>query len=199
LLVGGGGFSFFLDPLLAPGSTRLVHELAFSIHGQYVFGDRRLIPEEEALVGGFYSVRGYPEAFDSADSAFVGTAEYRLYLARMLRPTEEMNVAIGSKLSSHSQFGNPFRFRPKEVFGRPDWDLIFRAFVDGGQTYNNERRPTETDRSLLSSGVGLELQLKRNLNVRLDYAFVLIPQQENLVEPIAYGDSRLHFSATLAW
>jgi hemolysin activation/secretion protein len=197
----GGGFSFFLDPLIAPKSAILKHELAFSLRGQYALGNARLIPEEEELIGGFYSVRGYPEAFDAGDTMYVGTAEYRFYLARALlpTPTQGMNVAVGSKVASHSQFGNPFRFRPKETYGRPDWDVILRAFVDGGQLFHNRAVPTETDRSLASVGVGVEFQLKRNLNLRLDYGIVLRAETANLPTPIEYGDSRVHFSATLAW
>jgi hemolysin activation/secretion protein len=195
----GGGFSFFLEPLIAPKSTQLAHELAFSVRGQYTLDNRRLIPEEEELIGGFYSVRGYPEAFDAGDTMYVATAEYRCYLGRIIKPTREMNVAVGSKVSSHSQFGNPFRFRPKETYGRPDWDLILRVFADGGQLFHNRPVPTETDRSVASTGVGLELQIKRNLNLRVDYGFVLRSETENLDDPIDSGDSRVHFSGTLAW
>ena len=199
VLKWGGGLSFFLEPLITPNSTQLAHELAFSVRGQYTLANRRLISEEEDLIGGFHSARGYPEAFDAGDTMYMASVEYRCYLGRLLKPTREMNVAVGSKISSHSQFGNPFRFRPKETYGRPDWDVILRAFADGGQLFHNRAVSTETDRGVASAGVGLELQIKRNLNLRLDYGFVLLSQTENLTKPIDYGDSRVHFSATLAW
>ncbi len=193
------GLSFFLEGILDPHPDKLVHELAISARGQYVFEDRRLIPQQTDLIGGSSSVRGYPEAFDQADTVFVGSAEYRFYLARALKPAVEEHRLLGAKTTDSTHFDNRFRFRARDAYSRPDWDLILRAFVDGGQTHNNRRRLAETDRSLLSTGIGLELQLRRNLNVRADYGFVLRSERENLIHPVEYGDSRLHLSATLTW
>ena len=128
----GMGVSFFLEPLFSAKSTQLANEFSISSQGQYTFGDRRLIPQQEQLIGGFYSVRGYPEAIDTGDTVFVGTAEYRFYLARALKSGSAQNLAVGAKTSQHDQFGNPFRFRAKDAYGRPDWDLILRTFLDGG-------------------------------------------------------------------
>ena len=69
----------------------------------------------------------------------------------------------------------------------------------GGQTYNNHRSPTETDRNLLGTGVGAELEIRRNLDIRLDYGVALLSETENLKDKVHAGDSRIHFSATLAW
>jgi hemolysin activation/secretion protein len=195
----GGGFSFFLEPMLTPKSDRLAHEVALSSRGQFVFGGQRLIPQQEELIGGFYSVRGYPEVLDAADTVYVGSLEYRWYVARSIKPIEKRNVAIGSKTSSRNQFANPFRFTPKDIFGRPKWEFILRAFLDGGQSFNNHRRPSETDRNLLGTGAGLEIQMGRNLNVRVDYGIALLAERQNLRDPVDAGDNRVHFSATLAW
>ena len=84
----------------------------------------------------------------------------------------------------------------------PDWDLIFRVFGDAGQTYNNEIQiATEVDRSLMSVGAGLELQLFKPiyLTLRLDYGIVLADETELLLEPVNRGDSRIHISGTIAW
>ncbi|HXJ55836.1 MAG TPA: ShlB/FhaC/HecB family hemolysin secretion/activation protein [Verrucomicrobiae bacterium] len=198
LFKGGAGFSFFLDPLFSRDQTRLIHEFATSVSGQYSVGDR-LIPPQQLLIGGANSVRGYPEALDGGDSGFTGNAEYRLYLARLLAPSAGLNVAVGAKMTPRSQFGNPFRFRPRDVYGRPNWDLIFRTFVDGGCTFNQHPVASEQDRNLLSAGLGLELQVRRNLSVRGDYGFALISQRTGVAEPVDRGDGRWHFSAVLAW
>jgi hemolysin activation/secretion protein len=195
----GVGAAFFLEPFFSENPTQLVHEISFSSRGQYTFGNQRLVPQQEEIIGGFYSVRGYPEALDAGDTVFVGTGEYRFYLARALRIVPQGNISVGSKTSWREQFANPFRFRAKDVYGRSNWDLILRTFIEGGQTYNNRRRPTETDRSLLSTGVGVELQVRRNLDLRLDYGIALKSETENLANPVSYGSSRVHFSATVAW
>jgi hypothetical protein len=195
----GAGLSFFVDPFFGPEAHEFRHELSFSSHGQYAFDNHRLIPEETAIIGGTYSVRGYPEALDLGDTVFVGTAEYRFYLARALRPAAEEKFLLGPKATDRSEFDNPYRFRSKDVYSTPGWDLILRAFLDGGQSYNNRRLPTETDRSLLGTGVGIEFQFRRNLNLRADYGWALLPERENLAHPVEYGDSRIHFSAMVAW
>jgi len=195
----GTGFSFFLEPLISPQSTLLANEISISSQGQYTFDDHRLIPQQEQLIGGFNSVRGYPEALDAGDTVFVGTAEYRFYLARVLSGNTEENLSVGSKTSQHDQFGNPFRFRAKDAYGRPNWDFILRTFVDGGQSYNNRSLPSETDRSLLSTGVGAELEIRRNLDIRLDYGIALLSETQNLTDPVNAGDGRVIFSVTVAW
>jgi hypothetical protein len=195
----GAGYSFFLEPLVVRHPEKLVHELSFSSHGQYVFGERRLIPQQTALIGGMYSVRGYPEALDLGDTVVVGTAEYRFHLARALMPVTEEKRRVGAKQTARAQFENPFRFRSGDAFSRPNWDVVVRAFVDGGKSYHNRRQPMETDRDLLSAGVGVDLQLWRNLTVRGDYGVALRSEEQNLARRVKSGDGRVHFSATLSW
>ncbi|MEI9893473.1 MAG: hypothetical protein WDN28_06125 [Chthoniobacter sp.] len=83
--------SVFLEPLLFGKawdeqqvwwkSTR-AHELAFSFHGQVPLDKARLAPELQMTVGGFDTVRGYPEALAAGDSVMVATAEYRFHVPR---------------------------------------------------------------------------------------------------------------------
>jgi hypothetical protein len=79
--------SVYLEPLLdrkkwqnpnAPEAT-LAHEIYLGIRGQYAFDDARLIPIAEQTLGGFYTVRGYPESAIAGDTVVVGTAEYRFH------------------------------------------------------------------------------------------------------------------------
>jgi len=182
--------SFFLEPLLdkafgAEGST-LAHELYFSVRGQTSFGSR-LPPNFVTVAGGFYSVRGYPESFVVGDQGFVATAEYRYHIPRGLAPGE-----VGT-------FGDqPFRWRPQQTLGRPDWDLIGRAFIDVGRTVNEDRLAFETDQTLVGAGVGGELAIKRNFSLRLDLGFVL-KEATNDVSTEEEGDSRLHAQITILY
>ena len=102
-----------------------------------------------------------------------------------------------------------FRFRPSGPGAGADWDLILRAFLDYGQTYNNRTQiAVETDRTLMSIGGGLELQMFKlpgkggiplYMTVRADYGYVLQSQTQLLLNPVNAGDTRLHISATIAW
>jgi hypothetical protein len=52
---------------------------------------------------------------------------------------------------------------------------------------------------LLSVGVGVELQLWRNIDLRLDYGIPLIGEEDFLVHPVHSGDGRFHFLLSLLW
>mgnify|MGYP002261583232 CR=1 FL=1 len=90
--------------------------------------------------------------------------------------------------------GQPFKWAPQQVFGLPDWDLILRAFVDGGYAVPHDKLSYENSETMLSTGVGVELLLKRNVSVRADWGIALdeTPGSER-------GDNELHFVATLLY
>ena len=115
--------------------------------------------------------------------------------------TEVRNTRGGSSPS--------FQIRPKGAGAGADWDLIVRGFLDYGQTYNNRiQTSVETDRTMMSVGGGLELQMFKlpgkgglplYMTVRADYGYVLDAQENLLLKPVKAGDSRIHISATIAW
>jgi len=187
--------SFYLEPLIQgaawsdPASsdrqTTLAHEIAVSLRGQYSFGNR-LIPQAEEVVGGLYSVRGYPESLIAGDDSIIASAEYRFHLPRAL--------AIQPDPSKTPLFGKPFRFAPEQRYGRPDWDLIFKGFVDAARVTNSDRETFESDETLIGAGIGTELVFRRNLNVRLDWGFAL--QDAGQTDA---GDNRVHLSITLLY
>lgn len=170
------GYSAFLEPLLAPSkwrdpstelSSTLAHELAFSFRGQYAF-DYRLVPQASQSIGGLYSVRGFNQSFAVGDTVLIGSVEYRFHLPRAL-PVARQPLRI--PLLGH------FRAAPQQVYGRPDWDLTFRAFFDVGRTIRNDVpgsggtvESAEVNQTLLSAGVGAELQIRSNIRARLDWA-----------------------------
>ncbi|MCG8590083.1 MAG: hypothetical protein MJE66_12400 [Proteobacteria bacterium] len=165
--------SQYLEPLFdrkswedpaTPYTSTLAHELAVSFRGQHAF-DYRLPPQFQQVAGGLYSVRGYPQSVAVGDSALLATAEYRFHLPRAL-PVARRPLQLPGL--------GPFRFAPQQVYGRPDWDLVFRAFFDAGQTGVDERRNAlDRSQTLLGAGAGVELQIKSNLRARLDWARAL--------------------------
>lgn len=194
--------SFYLEPLLDPEAWRdaaspetstLAHELAFMFRGQWALGGYRLIPQNERVVGGFFTVRGYPESSVAGDTGLIGTAEYRLHVPRLLKiqpdPTKTPLPLLGM----------PFRWAPQTVFGRPDWDLILRAFFDVGRTMNTWRQSAfEENHTLMSTGVGVEIQFTRHINVRCDWGFPL-RDLDTTSQTVDAGDHRFHFVATVLY
>lgn len=166
------GASYFLEPLLfrsrfddptSAASSRLSHEIAIGARGQYAF-DYRLIPQSSQVIGGLYSVRGFPQGVAVGDTVFLGTAEYRFHIPRSL-PIRRRPVEL--------PWVGDFRIAPQQVYGRPDWDLIFRAFIDAGKSIRNNGQlatATELNQSLVGAGVGLEFIFRGNLRARVDWA-----------------------------
>ena len=125
---------------------------------------------------------GYPESVAVGDTVFLGTVEYRFHLPRALgysEPTEFL--------------GQPFRVRPEYPYGRADWDLVFRGFLDMGYTINSDPFSFENDRALIGAGVGVEFLFKRNFNVRVDWGFAL----KEIDGVVNSGSNRLHFAASI--
>lgn len=190
--------SFFLEPLLnrqgwqdpeTPESSTLAHEISLSFRGQYAFEDR-LTPQQMMVAGGMYTVRGYPEAIVSGDAALIGTAEYRFYLPRILGINPDPQTFLGREIRGGRQ---PFRWTPQHVYGRADWDLIFRGFLDVGHTINHDRLAFENDETLVGAGVGVEFLFRRNLNLRVDWGIALTGVEDRY----SSGSSRVHFVGTI--
>jgi len=189
--------SFFIEPLLdqlrglsgnAPES--LATEIALSFRGQNSLGSR-LIPNEQLVAGGFYTVRGYPESFAAGDNVYIGSVELRHYPIRARAPGPyDFNL-----LQDRAQRSG-FRWEPTRPYGSADWDLVLRAFIDFARVVNDGRLSFEKDATLVGTGVGAELRLLDNLNLRLDWG-VAVTDAENSSESVEAGDWRLHFAATL--
>lgn len=179
------GTSFFLEPLLAgrdgERARTLAHEIALGVRGQYAF-DNRLIPNAEQVAGGLYSVRGYPESITAGDTVVIASAEYRFHVPRAFEIEEE----------PRSLFGRPFRYAPQQPYGRPDWDLILRGFVDAARVANSDRQAFESDQDMLGAGVGVELLLYRNVSLRMDWAAAI----EEIEGQVKAGSNRFHFVFT---
>ncbi|MEM1185697.1 MAG: hypothetical protein AAGI53_11950 [Planctomycetota bacterium] len=198
-VVFSGGFSgsVFLEPLLnnrawndpsTPESSTLAHELAIRFAGQYGF-NQRLIPNAEGVIGGLYTVRGYPESVAAGDSVYTGSIEYRFHVPR----------AFAIEPQPRTVFGRPFRAAPQQVYGSPDWNLMLKGFFDFGQSFISQPLGFEQEETLASVGVGLELQLYRNLSFRTDWGFVLSEVGDETSGVTERGDERVHLLFTLAF
>ena len=201
---GDFGFTQYLEPLFNPrawrdpstaASSTLAHEISLGARGQYAFG-HRLIPQAEQVVGGLYSVRGYDQSSAVGDNVIIGTFEYRFHLPHSL-PVNREPVQL--------PLLGDFRVAPQQVYGRPDWDFILRAFVDAGGTSSNKRPDRqangiklEPSEFLLGAGVGLELVIRNNFRARVDWATALRSNQSTSNEVDA-GDSEFHFLFTVLY
>ena len=165
-------WSFYLEPLLdpwgfadpeTPGSSTLAHELAVLARAQWAM-NHRLVPQFQQVAGGFTTVRGYEQSAAVGDDLLLGSLEYRLHIPRLLSPDPNPPElpAMGT-----------FRTRPTQVWGAPDWDLIFRIFGDAARVESSHALAFEDPETLASVGGGLELQVLRNLILRGDVGYTL--------------------------
>lgn len=190
------GYTTFLEPLFRPEAWRdpatqlsstLAHEFSIGVRGQYGF-DYRLIPQSNAAIGGLYSVRGYGQSVAVGDSIAIGSVEYRFHVPRALPVTREplRLPLIGD-----------FRATPQQVYGRPDWDLILRGFLDVGHAVRNDRGEVdagaaESNQTLIGLGVGAELQIRSNFRARIDWATALMNTNGDISNDTNVGQSEIH-------
>ncbi|MAG31091.1 MAG: hypothetical protein CL908_09405 [Deltaproteobacteria bacterium] len=190
------GYSTFLEPLLFPNAWRdpsseqtstLAHEISLGFRGQYAF-DYRLIPQVSRTIGGLYSVRGYDQSVGVGDTVLIGSFEYRFHLPRALPVTREpMRLPL---------IGD-FRAAPQQVYGRPDWDLVLRAFVDVGRSIRNDQSDAssgirEYNQTLVGVGLGADLTIRSNLRAQIDWATALNDTNQNIARPTEVGDNEIH-------
>jgi len=178
--------NFYIEPLVKKnwgepdsGST-LAHEVSLAIRGQIIFGDDRVAPTFTQVVGGFYTVRGYPESYTAADNVVIATFEYRLHIPRLFKPGEPTTL-----------LGQPFHVRPKQQLAPTDWDLVFRTFLDVGRTVHNDREPFEKNVTAVGAGIGVQVQLKSNVSVTFDWGIAL-NDTDNGSSRVDAGSSRGH-------
>lgn len=194
-------YDLYHSTLLGPSwglGDSLAHELVGKVRGQYAF-DYRLIANEQDVVGGAYTVRGYPESASAGDSTIVASLEYKYHVPRGFSIAEPGTMfGRPARTAKYRYFGQDFRYHPSEPMGFTDWDLALSAFFDIGRTVKNEKLPGETDNSLSSVGVGAEFSLRSNVSLRLDWGFALQDLQDGS-NTVDAGDSRLHVNFMLMY
>ncbi len=179
--------SYFAD-------ERLVNELYGYMQWQYAFNNR-LIPEYESVLGGLYSVRGYPTATIAGDSTITATAEYRLHLVQLLRPR--------SQPLRRRVLGRPFYVAPQYTGGRADWDFILRLFFDIGSASvkqaSNRLIARDPEGTLMGTGFGGELIFRQNIFIRGDFAWALKGLDNPTVADIEPGHFEPYLSVTVMY
>lgn len=201
--------SLFLEPLFndwglfggddGKGLTSLAHEIALSGRGQWAF-DNRLIPTEEEVAGGLFSVRGYPESLSAGDNVFIGSFEYRFHLPNSFTLSDPGKIG---REEMPDWFGRDFRWAPQQAYARADWDLIFKAFFDIASVNQVDKEAGELPDTLISTGIGLEAVFKRNVSARLDWGMALKdagPEKLGTTErEVEAGNTELHFLMTISY
>lgn len=196
--------SFYIEPLIMGDkfydttdwrNSIFANEIYMRARGQWVPDNKRLVPQQEFIGGGLYSVRGYPESIAAADNGFVLSMEYRLHFPRLLAPL--------SALDDKSKLFEDFNIRAPNPLSFADWDFMMRLFFDYGHFYNNNRQFYEHNLELMSTGVGLECQIMSNLNARIDCGWILNGLDKFRLGPnynnVSVGDYKINFVITLSY
>jgi hypothetical protein len=182
--VGLTGSTYVLaDRWGAPGAgsalpqRNLAHELTANLRGQYVIGGDRLVPQEQELLGGAYSVRGYPDSVLAADNSAVATLEYSFHPGRS--PSWRWFAPAG---------------------------LVFRGFADYGHRWINRASglrasPALAERNLAmgSVGAGTEFRLGKWIRLRGDAGYVLREIGDATITLAEKGDVRVHILGSVLW
>ena len=188
-LAGDALYSFYIDPMLYHASKvdiPLINEIALRFRGQWSF-NYRLIPQIKPILGGFNTIRGYPESILSGDNFYIANVEYLLHIPRMLPPSATTNKKV---------WGKEFYLKPKYKGGPTDWDLIFRAFLDVGRVTNNNPVAFELDQTLIGTGIGMEFIFSDFLYARWDLGFRGRSVRELNLK---HGDARHHGTITFVF
>jgi len=80
------------------------------------------------------------------------------------------------------------------VYGRPDWDLVLLGFVDASWVRQSGNNFIESNETLVSAGIGLDLTLKTNMRIRVDWGVALKSLQNRSYDA---GQNRLYVQASL--
>ena len=191
-LYATGQASFFLDQIFDPGLDGaavhpMVHELTVRGQGQYAF-EHRLTPLAMTTLGGYYTVRGYPQSAVAGDTAVQGTVEYRLHLPRTFEPQPAGQGLFGD---------DDFRWSPDSATGAmPDWDLALLGFFDAGAIWISDAYSYENNMTLMGAGVGVELSIRQNLKFTVNYGWALKDAETIGVES---GDARFYFLGSVSF
>lgn len=180
--------SFYLDRFFDESSTKLAHEIVFSVNGQSS-NDKRLVPNYQSVLGGMNSVRGYPESFLAGDTVSTGTLEYRFHVPQVLGVSKDPGIG--------PIFGGPFRFLPQHAYGVTDWDLALKGFLDVGYACSADELTFEYDQVLWGAGVGFDFRFRRNLFITVDWGFAMT--DTNDYQTVDAWSSQVGISATIMY
>lgn len=159
--------TFYLDALLAdPKNPAPIHAHEFVVRykGQSAFGKYRLIPYHQQVAGGVETLRGYEQGATAGDSVHLASLEYRFHVPRIFEPRPQ---------AADIPLVGEFAYAPRGLGERPDWDWVLKAFYDVASVRQTDRESTEFNDFLHGAGVGTEIFIKRNLQLRFDWGMAL--------------------------
>ena len=76
-----------------------------------------------------------------------------------------------------------------------DWDQVKTMLTQDPSAF----APLESNETLLSAGIGLELRIRHNLTIRTDWARALLSTSPNASEPVRKGNNEFHFLFSLVY
>jgi hemolysin activation/secretion protein len=166
--------SFYLDAFNRESIEYCPHEMIISFDGQYAFNYFRLIPQDRAVYGGFFTVRGYPESIAAGDTA----------------------VNIRTQYGYH--FGRFFANRHGKM---PKWDMIPHLFFDYGYLSNSRKLCYETNHNLVGLGCGLDFKIKNNVMISSDVGIAMnrFFDITNTKNTTPFGSGKFHFMTTFLY
>jgi len=171
-----GGYRTYLDEWFG-GPNRRAHE--FSVFGSAsasLAGDR-VPPSFLSIVGGPYSVRGYPIGILAGDNSIFVKTDYKIHLNRLT------GGAQGARF----------------LGDLPDLDLALGAFMDVGSVSNEDRLTAfEVDDTIWSMGLGVSADYQDRYSLSLEYAWAL-SELMTANEVIESGDGQFYIKATAKW
>jgi len=184
-IVQGGLYgSFYLEPFFPNYTKQLINEIVFMGQFQTAF-NQRLIPQLEGILGGLYTVRGYPQSTIAGDNLYLGSLDYRIHIPGFLAPRSNGSVCL---------FGKKLRWAPAQCGGDVDWDFIIRGFLDAGGTTVNHPILFEKNYFIMGTGAGAELVVWHNIFLRADWGMAL-----RSANGISSGNQQWYGSATVVF
>ena len=179
-----GGYRTYLDKLLGRSGGR-AHELSLFGSMTSSLGGDRLPPSFLGVLGGPYSVRGYPIGTLSGDRSGYLKTDYKFHLNR-----------LGGQNSS-SEAGNDGGLRPRFAGDMPDFGIALGAFFDIGvcQTRTVLMHLRVMEPFIGGSGLTLDFQGKYTLNLEHVYS----PEVMTSNHVIESGDAETYLRFSAKW
>jgi hemolysin activation/secretion protein len=184
---GDALYTAFLDSLFTPGADTAVHQFTARASWQTSLGNARPTPVAQNIVGGFYTVRGYPQAASVGDNTVVGSIQYDFHLLRALPAG-----------APGEMFGQPFRWTTDAETGMsPSWDISPHVFFDAGYTSVNGSTVGELpSATLTAAGIGVTMMVGLDFSLTVDWGIALHD------EPglgVSAGDSQVWFVGSISF
>lgn len=154
VIVDWNWYSSFYLGFLSNKALYNPHEGVIIFNGQYSF-NFRLIPQFRQVLGGLFSVRGYPESLSPGDSSLNLILQYQYHFAMGF-------------------------LNHRKVDKLPNWDFIPFVFLDYGQLFNNRKLSYEKNQSLLGTGIGAELRIKTYIIAKGNMGIALLKYRDPL-------------------